>query len=112
MNCGAVHLARLDPVKGAEVGKCRPVVLLTAQYLLDVDPPVVFICPLSSRSDPAFSAIHLAIPVRDQLQSASYALIEHCRAISRRRILSDRIAQLSGDEIDTILSRLARMLGR
>ncbi|MBK5939647.1 type II toxin-antitoxin system PemK/MazF family toxin [Halochromatium roseum] len=109
---GAVHLARLDPAKGAEVGKCRPVVLLTAQYLLDVDPPVFFICPLSSRSDPAFAAIHLAIPARDQLQRESYALVEHCRAISRRRVLSDRIALLSGDEIDAILNRLERMLGR
>jgi mRNA-degrading endonuclease toxin of MazEF toxin-antitoxin module len=39
-------------------------------------------------------------------------LVEHCRAISRRRILSDRIARLSGDEIDAILNRLERMLGR
>lgn len=112
VNCGAVHPARLDPVKGVEVDKCRPVVLLTAQYLLDVDPPVVLICPLSRRSDPAFAAIHLAIPARDQLQRESYAMIEHCREISRRRIFSDRIARVSGDWMGAILSRLARMIGR
>lgn len=43
---GGVYLARLDPAKGAEVGKCRPVVLLTDQGLLDIEPPHIFICPL------------------------------------------------------------------
>jgi hypothetical protein len=33
---GGVYLARLDPAKGAEVGKLRPVVVLTDQSLLDV----------------------------------------------------------------------------
>ena len=36
---GGVYLARLDPARGAEVGKLRPVVILTAQALLDVNPP-------------------------------------------------------------------------
>jgi len=46
---GGIYLARLDPALGAEVGKLRPAVILTAQALLDVDPPVLFICPLSSQ---------------------------------------------------------------
>lgn len=109
---GAVHLARLDPAKGAEVGKCRPVVLLTAQHLLDVDPPVLFICPLSSRSDPAFAAIHVSLPPRHQLRRQSYALVEHCRAISGRRVLSEQIAILTDAELEAILGRLEQMLGR
>jgi mRNA-degrading endonuclease toxin of MazEF toxin-antitoxin module len=59
---GGIYLARLDPALGAEVGKLRPVVILTAQTLLDVDPPMLFICPLSSQSDPAFEPLHLAVP--------------------------------------------------
>ncbi len=81
---GGIYLARLDPARGAEVGKRRPVAILTAQCLLDVDPPVLFICPLSSRSDPAFAALHLCLPARDDLQTQSYALIEHCRAIAQQ----------------------------
>jgi len=44
---GGVYLARLDPVKGAEVGKRRPVVTLIDQKLLDIKPAHVFICPFS-----------------------------------------------------------------
>ena len=108
---GGVYLARLDPVKGAEVGKLRPVVLLTAQALLEVDPPILFVCPLSSRSDPAYHALHVPISARDELQVESFGLVEHCRAISRQRVLSHRLAQLTESELDSIVGKLQQLIG-
>ena len=40
---GGVVLARLDPAKGAEIGKLRPVVLLSADEILEVESPLLFI---------------------------------------------------------------------
>jgi mRNA interferase MazF len=110
---GGVYLARLDPAKGAEVGKLRPrpVVILTDQFLLDVKPPHVFVCPLSGRSDPDYQALHLNLPARDNLKVQSYALVEHCRAISIRRLQSDRLAKLETDELNEIIRRLHRLVG-
>lgn len=108
---GGVYLARLDPVKGAEVGKRRPVVLLTDQYLLDIKPPHIFICPLSSQSDPAYQSLHVKLPARDNLRVESYALAEHCRSISIRRIQPERLAQLDTDEIMQIIHRLQYLIG-
>ncbi len=108
---GGVYLARLDPVKGAEVGKRRPVVLLTDQYLLDIKPPHIFICPLSSQSDPAYQSLHVKLPARDNLRVESYALAEHCRSISIRRIQPERLAQLDTDEIMQIIHRLQHLIG-
>lgn len=108
---GGIYPARLDPSRGTEVGKLRPVAVLTAQALLDTDPPVIFICPLSSRSDPAFQALHLSLPGRDRLLRQSYALVEHCRAVSRQRLLPDRLAMLTPAEIGHILHRLQRLVG-
>ncbi len=108
---GGVYLARLDPVKGAEVGKCRPVVLLTDQSLLDIKPPHIFICPLSSQSDPAYQVLHVKLPARDNLRVESYALSEHCRSISIRRIQVERLAQLDSGEIMQIIHRLQRLVG-
>lgn len=107
---GGVYLARLDPVKGAEIGKRRPVVLLTAQALLDVEPPVLFVCPLSSRSDPAYQALHVPLSARDELQVENFGLVEHCRAISRQRVLSHRLAQLTDSELDNIVGKLQRLI--
>lgn len=108
---GGVYLARLDSAKGAEVGKMRPVVVLTEPTLLAVDPPVVFVCPLSSQSESRFAALHVALPARDRLLVESFALVEHCRAISRSRILSERLSQISEVEIEIIAQRLLRLIG-
>ena len=106
-----MYLARLDPAKGAELGKLRPVIVLTDQGILDATPGHVFVCPLSSRSDPAYQALHLSLAARDNLQVQSYALVEHCRAISIRRLQSERLAQLEFDELNEIIRRLHRLIG-
>jgi len=108
---GGVYLARLDPAKKAEVGKIRPVVLLNTQTILDITPPTVFICPLSSRSQPEFSSLHLQLSARDNLKVTSYALVEHCRAITISRIIYPRLAQLTTAELQMILHRLQRLVG-
>lgn len=108
----SVYLARLDPAKGAEVGKLRPVLVLTDQKILDIDPPVIFICPLSSQSITQFEALHIALVSRDGLRVPSYALVEHCRSISRKRILGERIAQLSSEEVELVIHKLLRLIGK
>jgi mRNA interferase MazF len=92
---GGIYLAKLDPAKAAEVGKIRPVAILNCQTILDIIPPTVFICPLSSQSKPEFSSLHVKLPARDSLKVTSYALVEHCRSITIRRIMYPRLAQLT-----------------
>lgn len=108
---GGVYLARLDPAKHVEVGKIRPVALLMAQEILDVMPLSVFVCPLSSHSAPQFNSLHVELPARDNLQVTSYALVEHCRSISIKRLSYPRLAQLTPDEVARILHRLQRLVG-
>ncbi|CAN5352616.1 hypothetical protein BH10PSE19_BH10PSE19_06940 [soil metagenome] len=107
---GGVYLAKLDPTKGAEFGKIRPIVILNSQSILDITPPTVFICPLSSKSQPEFQHLHVKIPPRDNLQVSSYALVEHCRSISIRRINFPRLAQLTDSELRLVLHRLQRLV--
>ncbi len=108
---GGVYLARLDPAKGAEIGKLRPIVLLTAQDLLNVQPPHVFICPLSGQSEQAYQALHVKLSARDNLHAESYALTEHCRSISIRRMQPERLAQLDPDGVKQIIHKLQRLIG-
>jgi len=108
---GGIYLARLDPVKGAEVGKIRPVTILHAQAILDIIPPTVFVCPLSSQSQPAFNALHVTLPGRDNLKVTSYALVEHCRSITINRIIYPRLAQVTSTELHLILHRLQKLVG-
>ncbi len=106
-----IYLARLDPAKGAEDAKPRPLAVLSAKEVLQVDSPLLFICPLSSRSDSTFDALHVTLPPRDGVKVKSHALVEHCRAISRSRLLSQRIAQLTDEGLPISLHRLQRLVG-
>src|SRR3989344_9633462 len=108
---GGIYLAKLDPAKAAEVGKIRPIVILTSQAILNITPPTLFICPLSSQSQPEFNSLHVKLPSRDNLEVTSYALVEHCRSVSIRRIIFPRLAQLTSTEIRLILHRLQRLVG-
>jgi len=106
---GGVYLARLDPSKHAEVGKIRPVVILMGQFILDVQPVTVLVCPLSSQSYEGCSHLHVQLPPRDNLQRESFALVEHCRSISVKRIVEPRLAQLTSNELELIFKRLRHM---
>lgn len=107
---GGVYLARLDPAKAAAIGKIRPVIILNTQAILDILPPTVFICPLSSQSQPEFNGLHVKLPARDNVKVASFALVEHCRSITIRRITYPRLAQLTTAELHLVLHRLQRMI--
>lgn len=108
---GGVYLAKLNPAKATEIGKVRPVVILNSQAILNSVPPIIFICPLSSQSQPEFSSLHFELNVRDNLKVKSYALIEHCRSIAISRIIYPRIAQITSSEIENILHKLQRLVG-
>lgn len=103
---GGVYLAKLNPTKKGEAGKVWPIVVLTNQIILDSEPPIIFVCPLSSQSHKKFTSLHIEIPARDSLTVVSYALVEHCRAVSYQRISSHRLAQLQHREIKDIIQRL------
>ena len=107
---GGIYLAKLGPAKKSEIGKIRPVIILTAQRILDVLPPLLFVCPLSSKSQPYYANLHIKIIPRDKLLLTSYALVEHCRSITTSRLDHSRLAQLKLDEIDLILHQLQKLI--
>ena len=82
---------------------------MTPQIILDKSPPLIFVCPLSSQYN-SFKSLHIEIPARDTLLKKSYALVEHMRSISIKRINERRLALLSQDEYRKISERLFYMV--
>jgi len=109
---GGVYIARLNPVKYNEIGKPRPVVILNAQNILNINPPNIFVCPLSTKSEEEFESLHFYLKHRDDMQKDSYALVEHCKSISRERIIKSNLCILTTSEIDCILEKLFILLGK
>jgi mRNA interferase MazF len=84
---GEIWLANLNPQKGTEPGKVRPVVILQTDSLNDEHPSTV-ICPITSNVLPESELLRVHLfPSRTGLEVASDVLIDQIRAIDRTRLL-------------------------
>lgn len=113
MRRGEVWVGNLNPARGGEVGKVRPVVILQADELLEVDTPLVVVLPLSSRADgPGASGfLHVPIPARDRLLMPSLVLVEQPRTLDRRRVVDGPLTTLTPSELRAVERILRRVLG-
>ena len=96
---GEIYLAKLNPKKGNEVGKIRPVLIYQTNLLNQVKHPTTTILPLSTYLiDNAFP-LRYRIEKRDSLEKNSDLLCDQIRTIDNNRILEDRLTTLSFKEM-------------
>ena len=76
--------------QGREAGFRHPAIVVTAQRILDAEPSVVHVVPLTTTIRPFHSEIVIEPDDRNGLAGVSSALCQHLRAISPRRILAVR----------------------
>ncbi len=113
MRRGEVWVGNLNPTRGSEVGKVRPVVILQAEELTGMDTPLVVVLPLSSRVDGSSPTgfLHVAIPARDRLLQPSLVLVEQPRTLDRRRVVDGPLTTLTPAELRDVERILRRVLG-
>ena len=83
---GEVWLANLNPRRGTEPGKTRPVLIVQAQALLDVRHPSTLIIPLTTRAVDDAEPLRIRVPASGRLRRDSDLLIDQLRAIDNRRL--------------------------
>lgn len=71
---------------GREAGFGRPAVVVTAQRILDQDPSVIHVVPLTTTVRGSGSEVVLQPDDRNGLDQVSAAQCQHIRAVSTRRI--------------------------
>ena len=92
---GEVWIADLNPRRGTEPGKTRPVLVVQAQALLDAGHPSTLIAPLTTRLVNGAEPLRIRIPATGQLQRDSDALVDQLRAIDNRRLVRGPMARVS-----------------
>ena len=94
-NRGEIWLADLDPRRGTEPGKTRPVLVIQAQALNEAGHPSTLVIPLTT--SPAESAEPLRVHVArsGKLRHESELLIDQLHAIDNRRLVSGPLVRLS-----------------
>jgi len=100
-----VRWAILDPSRGAEMAKTRPVVIVSLDEL-NARLQTVTICPITSQLHPAWRC---RLPVRCVGRPAEIA-VDQIRTVSKTR-LGSRIASLSDEAASSLRRLITEMLG-
>jgi mRNA interferase MazF len=113
MKRGEVWLVNLNPSRGTEPGKVRPVLVIQSDGLNDQQHPSTVILPLSTRlaDDPAAAPLRLRLPARERLESDSEILLDQVRALDNRRFLEGPLTHLTPAELAQVDRRLRAVLG-
>jgi mRNA interferase MazF len=111
MRRGEVWLGNLNPNRGAEVGKVRPVLIVQADFLLAQGDPTVIVLPLTTQIRQEREPLHVTIPARDRLAEICQVMPEQPRTLDRRRLIDGPLTRLSPRELDAVERSLAAVLG-
>ena len=95
LNRGEVWLADLDPKRGTEPGKTRPVLIVQAQALLDAQHPSTLIVPLTTVLIEDAEPLRIRVSATGRLRRSSDLLIDQLRAIDNRRLVEGPLTKLS-----------------
>ena len=106
---GWVYLADLNPRRGTEPGKIRPVLVLQTDALNEVHPSTI-VCPLTTNVQAKASLLRVHL-VRDQagLERDSDVMVDQVRAIDGQRLIRP-LGAVSIQTLAAVLSNLALLL--
>jgi len=109
-NRGEVWLANLEPRRGTEPGKTRPVLIVQSQGLLDAGHPSTLIIPLTTNLVDDAEPLRVRIPAVGQLRSESDLLVDQLRAIDNRRLVQGPLTRLPHGLMATVEQAMCEIL--
>ena len=93
-NRGEIWMADLNPRRGTEPGKTRPILIVQAQALLDADHPSTLVIPLTTNLVEDAEPLRLRVLSSGGLPRDSDLLIDQLRAIDNRRLVEGPLLSL------------------
>lgn len=102
-----IWLANLNPGKGTELGKVRPVVVVQTDLLNNLHGSTL-VCPITSQVNRELKILRVHIGKR-YLEKESDLLIDQLRAIDNRRLLQ-RLGKLQSSQIQSLKENLRIVL--
>jgi len=107
---GSVWLANLNPGRGTEPGKVRPVLIVQSQALLDAEHPSTLVVPLTTRLIEDAEPLRLRITAQSELEQNSDLLLDQLRAIDNKRLVQGPLMQCSSAFMSRVDQALIEVL--
>jgi mRNA interferase MazF len=102
-----IWLANLNPSKGIEPGKTRPVVIIQTD-LLNAYHLSTLICPITSNVQPEIELLRVQLK-KNQLDKPSDILVDQIRAIDNKRLIQ-KIGKLTEEQIAKLRNNISIVL--
>lgn len=111
MRRGEIWTANLNPNKGGEIGKVRPVIILQDDSMIASGLATVLVAPLTSQFRPVFAPLRVRVSARNRLIQDCFVMIEHIRALDRSRFGEGPLAMLTAEEMAAVEKSLLGVMG-
>ncbi len=108
---GEIWLANLNPNKGIEPGKTRPVLIIQNQILLDVGHPSTLIIPLTTQLVDDAYPLRIRVKAKSELKTDSDLLIDQIRAIDNQRLSQGPLMKLSDTKMIMVQEAVCEVMG-
>lgn len=108
---GEIWLANLNPRRGIEPGKSRPVLIVQNKILLDIQHPSTLIIPLTTKLIEEAEPLRLRVKASDKLEKDSDLLIDQLRAIDNKRFKNGPLLRCSSDFMRMVYKALNEVIG-
>ncbi len=111
MKRGEIWIGNLNPSRGREIGKIRPVLIIQSDELDEDTTPMLVILPLSTQVYPAFKRWRVSIPAKERLLKLCQVVTDQPRALDRSRFGEGPLATLSTEEMAAVEKSLLAVMG-
>ncbi len=111
MRRGEIWTANLNPNKGAEIGKVRPVLVIQDDRLNQTGLQTILVLPLTTQFRPAFAPMRVKLAARDRLVKDSYVMVEQVRVADRGRFGEGPLTTLTAEEMAMVEKSLRAVMG-
>ncbi len=111
MRRGEIWIGNLNPNRGSEVGKIRPVLILQADFLIEQGEATVIVLPLTTQVRKSKEPLHVTIPAREKLKQACQVMPEQPRTLDRSRLADGPLTRLTPQEMSAVEASFKAVTG-
>lgn len=111
MRRGEIWAANLNPGRGREISKIRPVLVIQDDALTASGTPMVVVLPLTTQVYPAFKRWRIMIEPRDRLLRPCQVVVDQPRALDRDRFGDGPLTSLTSEEMAVVEHSLKAVMG-
>jgi mRNA interferase MazF len=108
---GEVWIGNLNPNRGAEAGKIRPVLIVQADILTQAGSETIVVLPLTTQVGASKEPLHVTLPARDRLRETCQVMPEQPRTLDRRRLADGPLTTLDDLEMRKVEQAMLAVLG-